>query len=239
MDKRVALITGVEGVMGVEIVKHMARKGYAIALACCDDFDKARALERLCAVQGVETLLLSGDINVSGTCSKWIADILTFFQRLDVLICNVGYNSEGQWFNVIDDADFLPGAQNEIHGLVDLIQAAAWPMEQGKQGRMITVSLPCGLVSKSRDELLTSAVEGMTRTKAKELAKHNITVNAVLPGVIDFPNHVVRSDNALLDIPLSRLGKPSEVTEAVDYLLSPAAAYVTGLSLAVDGGVRL
>ena len=226
--------------MGAEIVKQLARKEYAIALACSDDFDRARSLERLCAVQGVETLLLSGDINVSGTCSKWVADILTFFQRLDVLICNVGYHSDTQWFDVRDDAEFLSCVQHEVSGLTELFQAASTPMAHFKQGRILAVSPPCGFVSESRDKVLSSAVENLTRNMAKELSKYNIMVNSVLPGVIDFPNHVVRDDNnALLRIPLARFGKPADITDAVGFLLSESATYITGLSLPIDGGLRL
>ena len=239
MEQRVALVTGVENVLSAEIVKHLARHGYSVALACCDEFDRARALERLCAVQGVETLLLSGDINVSGTCTKWVADILTFFQRLDVLVCNVGYHTDAKWFDAKNDTDFLAGAQQEAEGLTELFQAAATPMAHFNPGRIISVSLPRGLIDESRDALLTSLVEGMTRTMAKELSRHNITVNAVLPGVIDFPNHVVSDNNALLNIPLARPGKPSEITDAVGFLLSDSAAYITGVSLPIDGGIRL
>ena len=238
MERRVALVTGVEGVLGAEIVKHLARNGYAVALACSDDFERARALERLCALQGVETLLLSGDIHVNGTCSKWVADIITFFQRLDVLICNVGYHSK--WLEVRDDDEFLQGMQQELGDLTELMKSASQPMEHFKQGRIVALSPPCGLVNNSRDSLLSSSVDAMTRAMAKKFAVHNITVNSVLPGVIDLPDYVVSANSdALLDIPLGRLGKPSEITDAIGFLLSNAASYVTGMSLPVDGGVRL
>ena len=240
MDKKVALITGVEGIIGTEIVKSLARKDYAIALVCHNDFDKARSLERLCAVQGVETLLLSGDMNVSGICSKWVSDILTFFQRLDVLICNVGYNSNGDWFSKSDDAHFLRDAQDEINGIADLFQAVMQPMSHFKGGRIITTSLPRNFTSESRDQLLMSSIEGITKEMAKEYGKHNVTVNAVLPGVMELPNlSVDATDDLWFDIPIERKGSLSEFNEVVNFLLSETTGYVTGQTIAVDGGVRL
>ncbi len=239
-DKPVALVTGVTGAVGTDMIKSLANSGYALAFAACGDIDRARALERFCAVQGVETLLLTGDVNIAGNCEQWVADTLSFFCRLDVLLCNIGYNTDDSMVSARDSADFIRVVQAEINGLTELARNAAKPMSTIKRGRIVTVSLPIGYLDAERQRLLSTAVRGMTADLAGELCKTNVTVNAVLPGFLDTLRTAKGEEAALLrQIPLGRQGTSADVAQAVRFLLSDAASYITGHTLPVTGGLEL
>ena len=235
----VAMVTGVTGGMVTEIIKNLANCGYALAFASSGDVDKARALERFCAVQGAETLLLAGDINVAGTCGQWVADTMTFFRRLDVLIMNVGYNSELDWTETKENTAFVRQIQAETDGLTELARNAARPMTSLERGRIVIVSLPCGALREERQRLLSTAIRGMTVDLAGELCKTGVTVNAVLPGWLDFPGDKDPGNAWPKTIPMTRPGQLSEVSGVVRFLLSDASSYITGHTIPVSGGLDL
>ena len=242
LDGRVAVITGAARGLGQGMALGLAEAGADIVLVDLLDLSESRsrveALGRRCSA--VQT-----DLSQQDSVAQIIAAALSDLGALDILVNNAGIIrrqpllefSEKNWDDVI---------QINLRTLFFLSQAAAQVMvKQGRGGRIINVasmlSFQGGILVPSYTAA-KSAVMGLTRALANELAPHNITANAIAPGYMATDNTAalqadpVRSKAILERIPAGRWGNPEDLQGVVVFLASEAAAYVTGYTIAVDGG---
>jgi 3-oxoacyl-[acyl-carrier protein] reductase len=244
-DTRVALITGAARGIGREIGLALAQPGMKLYLNDVVLGDEATATREEVESRGAAARLLAFDVADAGGVQQGIEAIIKESGRLDILVNNAGITrdnlilrmKESEWDQVL--AVNLKGAFN-------CIKAASKPMIKQHSGRIINISSVVGVMGNAGQANYVASkagLIGLTKTVARELASRNITVNAVAPGFIQtemteaLPENVKKAMRA--QIPLGRFGTPFEVAQAVAFLASEAAAYITGQVLHVNGGMLM
>ena len=237
-DGRVALVTGAAQGMGAACARRLAAGGAAVVL-----FDRqAEALRRL--ADELDGLACPGDVTCAADVGRAVAAAVERHERLDILVNAAGIMLRTRFFDLEED-EFDRVVAVSLKGSFLTSKAAAEPMRRNGYGRIVHFSSTAGRTVSTLGgchyTAAKHAVLGLTRALAKELAPHGITVNAVCPGLID--TEMVRGTvtperiaEYKAKFPVSRLGTPQEVAEAVAFLTGEHAGYVTGAPLDINGG---
>ena len=174
-----------------------------------------------------------------------IGDVEQALGSVDILVNNAGLTRDNLMMRLKDD-DWDAVLDANLRGAFATMRAATRGMMKRRWGRIINISSVVGITgNKGQSNYAASkaGLIGLTKTLARELASRGITVNAVAPGLIETDMTTVLSDevrqNILKNVPLGKLGEPEDIASAVAYLASPAAAYVTGTVLHVNGGMYM
>jgi glucose 1-dehydrogenase len=245
-ENKVAIVTGAATGIGRETAFHLARVGAAVAVDYVDKPDDAQVVVRQIEKSGGKALAIQADVSQPNDVQNLVRQTVQAFGRLDILINNAGIEKEMPFWEVPFDL------WSKIIG-VDLTgpflcaqEAAKQMIQQGDGGRIINISSVHEEMPMPTNLPYCAAKGGLRmlmRTAAVELAPHKITVNNIGPGAIDTPLDQSTKDNPqkyktlLGEIPLGRMGKPEEVAELAVFLASDAAAYITGSTYFIDGGM--
>ena len=238
MAQRVVLITGGSRGIGAAAARRFAAGGDRVIINCCRSQERAEALAAETGGWAVQA-----DVSDPEQVRKMVDNVLDKFCQLDILICNAGI-AQQKLFGDLTDEDWRRIFAVNVDGMFYTIRAALPHFIHRKAGRILTLSSMWGQVGGSCEvgySAAKAAVIGLTKALAKELGPSGITVNCVSPGVIDTEMNASLgpADLAALaeETPLGRIGRPEEVAEALWYLASEGAGFLTGQVLSPNGGL--
>jgi 3-oxoacyl-[acyl-carrier protein] reductase len=245
-ERRVALVTGASRGIGRAIAIALARDGLFVAVNYTSN--EAAAAETLAAVQnnGGAGALTRFDVADAAAVEAAIKQLATEQARLDVLVNNAGIAVDGLLLRTKKD-DWQHTLDVNLSGAFHTCKAAARYLLKAQHGRIVNISSVVGESGNAGQVSYAAAkagLIGLTRTLAKELASRAVTVNCVTPGFIDtdmIAGHFTDETREALikQIPLGRIGKPEDVAEAVRFLVSEQASYITGQVVRVNGGLLM
>jgi 3-oxoacyl-[acyl-carrier protein] reductase len=243
---KVALVTGASRGIGRAIALALAKGGASVALNYAGNDAAANEALALCEQAGAaKAKLYKFDISDPAACSKAIDDVVADLGGLHILVNNAGIALDGLVMRVKDD-DWNRQLQVNLTGTFNLIRAATRPLMKAKGGSIVNVSSVVGEMGNAGQAAYSAAKAGqigLTKTIARELASRNVRCNAVTPGYIetDMTAGIAEAGKQKLQemIPLARLGTADDVANAVAWLASDQASYVTGEVLRVNGGMYM
>ena len=241
LNGKVALVTGGSRGIGAAIARALAEDGADVAISYAARADKAEAVVKELRKKGVRAEAFQADQAETKEVEALVKSVVESFGRLDILVNNAGVFASGQVHRANNLAELERLFAINVGGVATAVRAAAPLMQEG--GRIISIGSVAGDTSPWPGVADYSAPKGAvaayTRGWARDLGPKGITVNNVQPGPIDTdmaPGEGELADGLKSRTVFGRYGKPEEVAAAVAFLASPAAAYITGTTLNVDGG---
>lgn len=243
--KQTAIVTGGSRGIGRAVAVRLAKDGMNLVINYRGNSAAAEETERLCRELGAEVLLVQGDVSRAEDCEKLAAQAKEAFGRVDVLVNNAGITRDGLLARMTEE-DFRAVLDVNLVGPWNMMKAVNRIMMKQRYGRIVNLSSVTGLMGNMGQTNYAAAkagILGMTKSYAREVASRGITVNAVAPGFIDTDMTEAMPEGAkdkiITEIPMGRTGKPEDVAEAVAFLASEQAGYITGEVLRVDGGMAM
>lgn len=242
MKERVVLITGATGGIGEGFVKGFAKAGYHVVIHTHQNITKARELKEFVLAQGQEALIIQAELEKHKEAQETIEHVLNAFGRLDVLINNAGLKKDAP-IDVMDEADFDAVMNVNLKAVYNLIKFAVPPMKEAHFGRIINVSSGIAITGRALNvnyAASKAALHGLTKSLAKELGPHNITVNIIAPGLVETPmtSYVTEAQKKayIEQVPMRRLGTPDDMAHAALFFADEASSFISNQILCVNGG---
>lgn len=240
---KTAVVTGASRGIGKAIALKLAGQGANIVLNYVHNTQEAEKIAHEIEQSGVGCLIVQADISVFEQAKNLISEAKDRFGTVDILVNNAGITRDGLIMRMSEE-DFDKVIAVNLKGAFNCARHTVPVMIKQKSGRIINIASVVGLIGNPGQSNYCAAkagMIGMTKSLAKEIGSRNITVNAVAPGFIETDMTAELSDTIRQTITesvaLKRLGKPENVADAVCFLASDMAEYITGQVISVDGGM--
>jgi len=243
LEGKVALVTGGSRGIGRAVAIRLAEEGAKVAVNYAGNQAAAEEVKTVIEQRGGTALLVQADVSDSTAAADMVARVHEELGGLDILVNNAGITRDMLLVRMKDE-DFDAVINTNLRGIYSCTKAAAKFMTKQRSGRIVNLSSvvgEIGNVGQTNYAAAKAGVIGFSKAAAKEFAARGITVNVVAPGFIETDMTAVLKDSIrakiVEGIPLGALGKPEHVADAVLFLVSDAASYITGQTLNVDGGM--
>ncbi len=244
-DGRVAIVTGGGRGIGRAIAVRLARDGASVAISYRSNDAAAEETAQQLREAGAKCELFKGDVASQEDVQALFKGVSDAFGGVDILVNNAGITRDNLMMRMKED-EFDEVLRTNLKGTYLCTRAALRPMIRARWGRIVNVGSVVGLVGNAGQANYAASkagIIGFTKSVAREVAQRGITVNAVAPGYGEteltggLPDQV--KDQILAQVPTGRFGEPEEVAEAVAFLAGEGAGYITGQTIAVDGGMTM
>lgn len=245
-EGRSAIITGGTRGIGKAIVLDLAQRGANVAFNYSKSTDEAETLKAEVEKLGVQVIAAQCDVASTEAAAEFVGQVKDTFGTVDLLVNNAGITRD-QLILRMKEEDWDAVIDTNLKGAWNFSKAAVRPMMRNENGGSIlnitSISGVVGMLGQSNYSASKAGMIGLTKSLAKEIASRKITVNALALGLIETEMAVEMNaeyrEKYLTMIPLGRLGNVTEVAGIACFLLSPAAAYITGQVVQADGGLAM
>jgi NAD(P)-dependent dehydrogenase (short-subunit alcohol dehydrogenase family) len=248
LSGRVAIITGATGAIGTAAAHLFAEHGANVVVHYAQKKERAETLAEEIRLLGCQALAIQADVASAPDVQSMVGEVVRTFRRIDILVNNAGVRrkpGDHKYLLDVTDEEWDRELDSHLKGAFLCCRTCVPHMITQKFGRIINISsvvARTGAIGASVHYPAAKAgMFGFTKALANQVAAHQITANVVAPGIIDSERIRWRTPEQLKDhaakVPLGRLGQASEVAAAILFLASPAASYITGATLDVNGGL--
>jgi 3-oxoacyl-[acyl-carrier protein] reductase len=245
LTDKVALVTGGSRGIGYAIVEALASAGAKVVFTYVSSEERAKQMEAEFATKNQTVFSFRASAESFAEAEACYNFVLEKFQRLDILVNNAGITHDSLLMRMTEEV-FDKVINANLKSVFNYSKLAMKPMMAQRAGRIINISSVVGIngnPGQANYVASKAGVIGFTKSIAKEVASRNITVNAIAPGFIgtDMTNKLndKQKEAIISQIPLKRIGAPEDVANAVLFLASDMAKYITGQTLVVDGGLLM
>lgn len=245
LKDQIAVVTGGSRGIGRAVALELARSGAKLAVVYAGNAQAAEETVAACRDLGTEAEAFQCNVADFAAVKETVAQIKARFGTVNILVNNAGITRDGL-IAAMKEADFDAVLNTNLKGAFNMIRHCTPIFIRNRGGRIVNISSISGLTGNAGQANYSASkagLIGLTKAAARELAARNITCNAVAPGFIatDMTQALVEKnqDAITASIPLGRVGRPEDVAQTVAFLAGPAAAYITGEVIRVDGGMAM
>lgn len=239
MNNKTVLITGSSKGIGKATALYLADSGYNIVLHCSKNAERLGGLKSEILLKGVECRTLAFDTKNREETAEILTKDIEANGIYYGIVLNAGIAKDNP-FPAMEDEEWDSVLSTNLGGFYNVLKPLIMSLIQSRCGRIVAMSSVSGIAG-NRGQVNYSAskagIIGASKSLAREVAKRNITVNCIAPGIIETDMTENIPDEAVKQVPLKRMGTPKEVASLVNYLLSEDAGYITGQVISVNGGL--
>ena len=243
--KKVAVVTGASRGIGRAIALELASRGATVVINYNGSEERAKEVQKEIEEKGGEAEIRQWNVADHKACESAVKDIVKTHGSIDILVNNAGITKDGLLMGM-SEADFDNVIDVNLKGTFNMMRFVSRQMLRQRSGRIISMASVVGIAGNAGQANYAASkagIIGMTKSLARELGSRGITVNAIAPRFIETEMTDVLSEdvkeNLLGSIPLKRMGQTKDIAETVAFLASDKAAYITGQTISVDGGMGM